>query len=324
MTLSSQETHPEMRREEQAAERASGLEPLLQPRLPLPYLENKSESRSVTTDSMRPHGLHSPWNSPGQNTGVGSLSLLQGIFPAQGLNSGLPYCRQILYQLIHKGSPSYLELKAITPCGRGGHTSCLPLGDGGEGALWSPPTAREDPTDHTPQEQLGATASQGGYTCDGGLPSCRRPWGKDSTTRGPQRERGHQSPGREGGGARMATMLTPCPDYISPYPLPAERIKDPLGGGRGWLKAAHKAQTHAGGEKGGGQPPSPFPKSEIICSLSPPLLLEQGSPKSRLWTSISYKISGSIRLEIKCTVNVMHLHHPQTTPQPQSVENCLP
>ena len=53
-----------------------------------------------------PHGLYSPWNSPGQNTGVGSLSLLQGIFPTQGLNPGLPHCRQILYQLNHKGSPT--------------------------------------------------------------------------------------------------------------------------------------------------------------------------------------------------------------------------
>ena len=40
-----------------------------------------SESCSVVTDSLRPHGLYSPWNSPGQNTEVGSLSLLQGIFP---------------------------------------------------------------------------------------------------------------------------------------------------------------------------------------------------------------------------------------------------
>ena len=55
---------------------------------------------------MQPHGLYSPWDSPGQNTGVGSLSLLQGIFPTQGLNPGLPYCRRILYQLSHKGSPS--------------------------------------------------------------------------------------------------------------------------------------------------------------------------------------------------------------------------
>ena len=45
-----------------------------------------SESRSVVSDSLRPHGLYTPWNSPGQNTGVGSLSVLQGIFPTQGSN----------------------------------------------------------------------------------------------------------------------------------------------------------------------------------------------------------------------------------------------
>ena len=39
-----------------------------------------------------PQGLYSPWNSPGQNTGVGSLSLLQGIFPTQGSNPGLLRC----------------------------------------------------------------------------------------------------------------------------------------------------------------------------------------------------------------------------------------
>ena len=43
--------------------------------------------------------------SPGKNTGVGSNSLLQGIFSTQGLNPGLLYCRQILYQLSHQGSP---------------------------------------------------------------------------------------------------------------------------------------------------------------------------------------------------------------------------
>ena len=63
-----------------------------------------SESRSVTSDSLQPHGLYSPWNSPGQNTRVGSHSLLQGIFPTQGSDPGLPHCRQILYQLSHKGS----------------------------------------------------------------------------------------------------------------------------------------------------------------------------------------------------------------------------
>ena len=44
-------------------------------------------------------GLYRPWNSPGQNTGMGSCSLLQGIFPTQGSNPGLPHCRWILYQL---------------------------------------------------------------------------------------------------------------------------------------------------------------------------------------------------------------------------------
>ena len=47
------------------------------------------------------------WNSPGQNTGVGSLSFLLGIFPTQVSNPDLLHCRQILYQLIHKGSPPY-------------------------------------------------------------------------------------------------------------------------------------------------------------------------------------------------------------------------
>ena len=50
--------------------------------------------------------IYSPWNSPGQNTGVGNLSLLQGIFPTQGSNPGLPHCRQIPYQLSHQGSPA--------------------------------------------------------------------------------------------------------------------------------------------------------------------------------------------------------------------------
>ena len=63
------------------------------------------ESHSVEFDSLWSHGLYSPWNSPGQNTGVGSLSLLQGIFPTQGSNPGLPHCRWIFYQLSHKGSP---------------------------------------------------------------------------------------------------------------------------------------------------------------------------------------------------------------------------
>jgi len=57
------------------------------------------------SDSLQPHGLYSPWKCPGQNTGVGSLSLVQGIFSTQGSNPGLLHCRWILYQLSHKGSP---------------------------------------------------------------------------------------------------------------------------------------------------------------------------------------------------------------------------
>src|SRR5574341_448928 len=74
------------------------------------------------SDSLQPQGLYSPWNSPGQNTGVGSLSLLQGIFPAQRWNLGLLPCRQILYQLSHKGSPKILEWVAY-PFSRGSSQS---------------------------------------------------------------------------------------------------------------------------------------------------------------------------------------------------------
>ena len=104
----------------------------------------ESESRSVVPDSLQPCGPYSPWNSPGQNPGVGSLSLLQEIFPnpgikprspalqadslpakpqgkpkntgvgslsllqwiflTQGSNQGLLHCRWILYQLSYQGS----------------------------------------------------------------------------------------------------------------------------------------------------------------------------------------------------------------------------
>ena len=59
-------------------------------------LWSESESRSVMSDSLWLHGL--------QNTGVGSLSLLQGIFPTQKSNPGLPHCRWILYQLSYEES----------------------------------------------------------------------------------------------------------------------------------------------------------------------------------------------------------------------------
>ena len=68
--------------------------------------------------TLRHHGFYSPWDSPGQNIGVGSLSLLHGIFPTQGLNPGLPHCRRILYQLSHQGSPRILEW-VVYPFSRG-------------------------------------------------------------------------------------------------------------------------------------------------------------------------------------------------------------
>ena len=67
-----------------------------------------SESRSVLSDPLRPHGL-SRLNSPGLNTGVGGLSLLQWSFPTRGLNPGHLHYRQILYQLSHQGSPRIPE-----------------------------------------------------------------------------------------------------------------------------------------------------------------------------------------------------------------------
>ena len=70
---------------------------------------SESESHAVVSDSLRPRRLYSPWNSSGQNTGVGSLPFLQGIFPIQGSNPDLLHCRWILCQLSHKGSPGILE-----------------------------------------------------------------------------------------------------------------------------------------------------------------------------------------------------------------------
>ena len=109
-----------------------------------PKVHNESEKLSVVSNSLLPDGLYSPWNYPGQNTGVGCLSLLQGIFPTQvshiqadslpaeaqrkpkntGMgslsllqrifpiqesNQGLLHCRQILYQLSYQGSPEWTK-----------------------------------------------------------------------------------------------------------------------------------------------------------------------------------------------------------------------
>ena len=68
-----------------------------------------SESCSVMPDSLQPHRLYSSWNSPGQNTGVCSLSLLQGSSQPRNWTQVSPYYRWILYQLSHKRSPRVLE-----------------------------------------------------------------------------------------------------------------------------------------------------------------------------------------------------------------------
>ena len=72
----------------------------------------ESKSSSVMSNSLRPHGLYSPWNSPGQNTGVGSLSLLQGIFPSPGIKPRSPTWQADSLPAELPGKPfwgSYLE-----------------------------------------------------------------------------------------------------------------------------------------------------------------------------------------------------------------------
>jgi len=68
------------------------------------------------SDSLQSHGLQptrllSPWDFPGKSTGVGCHFLLHRIFPTQGLNPGLPHCRQTLYCLSHQGSPTWMQLE---------------------------------------------------------------------------------------------------------------------------------------------------------------------------------------------------------------------
>ena len=74
----------------------------------------KSESRSVVSDSLQLCGVYSPWNSPDQNTGVGSLSLLQGIFLTHKSNWGLLHYRRILYQLSYGEGGGYVKCLAHT------------------------------------------------------------------------------------------------------------------------------------------------------------------------------------------------------------------
>ena len=70
-----------------------------------------TQSRPNLCDPMdcRLPGTSVHGDSPGKNTGVGCHTLLQGIFPTQGLNPGLPQCRRILYHLSHQGNQRILE-----------------------------------------------------------------------------------------------------------------------------------------------------------------------------------------------------------------------
>ena len=76
----------------------------------LEEVESQSGSHSVMSNSLKTHVWYSPLNSPGQNIGVGSHSLLQGIFPTQGPNPSLPHYRQVLNQLSHQESPEEVEV----------------------------------------------------------------------------------------------------------------------------------------------------------------------------------------------------------------------
>ena len=67
------------------------------------YLRTEVKVAQLYPTLCNPMDYYSPWNSPGQSTSMGSVSLLQGIFPTQGLNRDLPHCRRILYPLSHKG-----------------------------------------------------------------------------------------------------------------------------------------------------------------------------------------------------------------------------
>ena len=86
--------------------------PCFEPRL-RPQDILKVKMKSLTTDSLQLHGvqpsrLFLPWDFPVKSPGVGCHFLPQGIFTTQGLNLGLPHCRQVLYHLSHQGNILYM------------------------------------------------------------------------------------------------------------------------------------------------------------------------------------------------------------------------
>ena len=129
-----------------------------------------SASCSVMSNSLQPHGLYSPWNSLGQNTGMSSLSLVQGIFSTQESNPGLPHCRQILYQLSHKGSPRILEW-VVYPFSRGSslprnwtRVSCI---SGGFFTNWGFPGGSEVKVSACNAGNLGSVPGLGRFPGEG-------------------------------------------------------------------------------------------------------------------------------------------------------------
>ena len=125
------------------------------------------------SNSLQPHGLHSPWNSPGQNTGAGSHSLLQGIFPTQGSNPGLARCRRLLYQLNHKGAHIYIYTytQCLCPAVKSCPTLCTPM-------HWSSPGSFVHGIHQSRiLEWVAVPTSRGSSLTQGsnpGLPHCRR------------------------------------------------------------------------------------------------------------------------------------------------------
>ena len=75
---------------------------------------SEGESHSVESNSLRPYGLCSPWNSPGQNNGVGSLSFLQGIFPTQGSNTRSPVLQADSLPAEPQGKPKNIGVGSLS------------------------------------------------------------------------------------------------------------------------------------------------------------------------------------------------------------------
>ena len=77
-----------------------------------PFSRGSSQPRDrPRSPTLQANSLPAEPHGKPKNTGVGSLSLLQGIFLAQELNRGLLHCRRIPYQLSHQGSPMHLIAK---------------------------------------------------------------------------------------------------------------------------------------------------------------------------------------------------------------------